>query len=69
MPAAMHDQLADSDLACLLQSIADHGVALISPITIRHEVVGLFPIATVVTRETAVPLFANSNATKPESGR
>ena len=43
----MHDELADSDLACLLQRIADHGIALVGVIAVGHEVIGLLPIATV----------------------
>jgi hypothetical protein len=47
MPAAVHDELADCDLAGLLQCIADDRVSFIGLITIRHEVVGLFPITGV----------------------
>jgi hypothetical protein len=43
----MHNELANGDLTRLLQSIADHGIALISIITIRDEIIGLLPIAAV----------------------
>ena len=46
-PAAMHDELADSDLAGLLQRIADNGIALVGLVAIGHEIVGLLPISAV----------------------
>ena len=45
VPAAMHDELANSDLARLLEGIADNAVALLGLVAIRDEVIGLLPIA------------------------
>ena len=47
MATALHDELADGNLARLFQCIADHDIAFISLITIGDEVTGLLPIAAI----------------------